>query len=129
VTALNAPFWEAARAEELVLQQCTDCRKLRYPIAPVCPSCLGTEARWTPVSGRGEVFARALYRRAFGEKMREAVPYVVAIVQLKEGPRMISNIICPDPETVAVGDKVSVVFDVVTDKIGVPRFRLAQEEE
>ncbi|MUU71495.1 Zn-ribbon domain-containing OB-fold protein [Pseudarthrobacter sp. GA104] len=128
VTPLNAPFWKAAGQGRLVLQRCRSCDHLRYPIAPVCPSCLSTQTQWSEVSGNGEIFARTVYRKAFGKQLQDAVPYAVAIVQLDEGPRMISNIACTDLERVIVGGRVKVYFDDAGADLGVPRFRLLEEK-
>jgi uncharacterized OB-fold protein len=78
------------------------------------------------LSGRGEVFARVVYRRAFGAAFADAVPYVVALIQLDEGPRMLSDVVRSAPEDVSVGSRVEVVFDDVSEHVTVPRFRLTE---
>jgi len=124
----NRPFWDGARAHRLVVQQCSACGHLRYPIAAVCPQCLSDATEWTALSGCGTVFARAVYHRAFGANPVADVPYVLAIVQLEEGPRMISDIVDAGPEDVDVGTPVEVVFDLVSDDITVPRFCVREDQ-
>lgn len=124
ITDLNRPFWEAAHRGELRLQRCENCHHIRYPIAATCPVCLRDEASWLPLSGRGEVFASVVYHRAFGGPLADHVPYVVAIVQLDEGPRMLSNIV--GGGQARVGDPVEVVFETLSPDCSVPRFRLAE---
>lgn len=122
VTELNRRFWQAARDHRLEIQRCDHCRHLRYPIAAVCPVCLGSETTWVALSGRGTVFARVTYHHAFDPALAEHLPYVVAIVQLDEGPRMISNLVGPAAEHAQVGDAVEVVFEAVDGDLAVPRF-------
>jgi uncharacterized OB-fold protein len=119
------PFWEGARAGELRMQKCTDCGHIRFPIIHVCPVCLSYAFDWKALSGRGEVFAYIVYHRAYHKGFVEDVPYNVALVQLEEGPRMYSNIVGCENSAVKVGDRVHVVFDVVTPDVTLPRFRLA----
>jgi uncharacterized protein len=127
VTELNRPFWDGARQHLLQVQRCTSCGHLRYPIAEVCPRCLSGDVSWEALSGRGEAFACVTYHRAFAPEFADDVPYVVAIVQLDEGPRMLSNIVGPRRLEARVGDRLEAVFDAVTPEITVPRFRLVED--
>lgn len=119
----NRPFWEACRAGRLVLQKCGACGHLRYPISPFCPDCLCGDFAWTPVSGRGTVFASVVFHQAYHPGFKTEVPYNVSLIQLEEGPRMYSNVIGRPPAEVRAGDTVEVVFDPVTPEITLPRFR------
>jgi uncharacterized OB-fold protein len=128
ITEENRPFWEAAQSGELRLQRCAACGHVRHPIQALCPVCLGEEFDWALMSGRGEVFSKVVYRRAFHPAYREEVPYNVVIVQLEEGPRMFSNVIDTDSDAIRVGDPVQVVFDRIDDELTVPRFRPSDRE-
>jgi uncharacterized OB-fold protein len=128
VTEENAPFWDAARAGELRLQRCSSCGHVRHPIQALCPRCLSAEFDWALMSGRGSVFAKVVYHRAFHPAYRDDVPYNVVIVQLDEGPRMFSNVVGVDSADVHVGDRVEVDFDRVDEELTVPRFRPSMEE-
>ncbi len=121
----NRPFWDACRAGELRLQKCT-CGHLRYPINRFCPVCLSDQCVWTPVSGRGTVFAYVVFHNAYHPGFKGDLPYNVALVQLEEGPRMYSNVVGTPNDQVRVGDALEVVFDPVTPDITIPRFRLRQ---
>lgn len=126
ITDENRPFWDACAASELRMQRCSACGHLRYPIQPLCPRCIGREFTWDRLSGRGEVFAIAVYHRAFHPAYASDVPYNVALVRLAEGPRMYSNVL---GDGVRVGDAVTVVFDEVADGIVLPRFRRVDAQE
>lgn len=120
---LNTPFWEAARRGELVMQQCSDCGHIRFPISHVCPSCLSERSEWKPLSGRGTVYSSIVFHQVYNQAFAQDVPYNVSLIQLDEGPRMMSNVVGIAPSDVKVGDEVEAVFDAVTPAISIPRFR------
>jgi uncharacterized OB-fold protein len=126
ITDENREFWDGARAGVLRLQRCAQCGHVRNPVQALCPRCLSDEFTWTDLSGRGSVFSKVVYHRAFHPAYRGDVPYNVVIVQLEEGPRMFSNVV--DHNDFEVGDPVEVVFDHVTDEVTVPRFRLVEPD-
>ncbi|HEX3650976.1 MAG TPA: OB-fold domain-containing protein [Pseudonocardiaceae bacterium] len=125
ITDENRPFWDGCAKGELRMQECSSCGHVRYPIQSLCPRCLAAEFTWRTLSGRGEVFAQAVYHRAFHPAYTADVPYNLVLVQLAEGPRMYSNVVDGD---VHVGDRLTVVFDEVADGIHLPRFRRDQED-
>ncbi len=125
VDELNRPFWEGCRKAELVLQKCTGCGHVRYPIAAYCPECLSEETAWTRMSGRGVVFSSIVFHQVYHPAFKNVVPYNVSIIQLEEGPRLFSNVVGVPPQSVKVGDRVEVLFDPVTEELAIPRFRPA----
>lgn len=122
VDDLNRPFWDGCRNGVLTLQRCDRCGRLRYPIAPVCPQCLGCEWSWEPVSGRGSVYSFAVFRHAYNDAWRDRLPYTVALVELEEGVTMIANLVGVEPERVRVGLSVAVGFEAVTPDVSIPHF-------
>jgi uncharacterized protein len=125
LTAVNARFWDACREGRLELQRCGDCGHLLYPIAPLCPSCLGSALTWEPLSGRGSIFALMVFRRGYHPWWAERVPYAVALVELDEGPRMFGDLPDADVDALAVGQPVEVYFDR-TGELAIPRFRVTE---
>jgi len=125
---LTAGFWDAARREELVLQRCRSCGTLRHYPQLLCPGCTSSEWDWAPVSGRGVVHSFTVTHQAFHPAWADRLPYVVATVELDEGPRMVSDL-DEDPGDVAIGRRVEVFFERVDDEITLPRFRLSHHEE
>jgi uncharacterized OB-fold protein len=120
----NRPFWTAAHEGRLVMQQCAACGHIRNPIQPLCPVCISPEFTWTELSGRGEVFAKAVYQRAFNPAWAGDIPYNLVLVQLDEGPRMYSNVIGTPNDEIRVGDRLRVVFEPANDEISIPRFHV-----
>ena len=119
----NKPFWAAARERKLALQHCGNCGKPRYPISHVCPHCLSEEYEWKAVSGCGTVYSSIVFHQIYNQAFAGDAPYNVSLIQLEEGPRMISNVVGIAPSEVKVGDRVQVMFDPVTPEISIPRFQ------
>ena len=124
--ALTASFWDACRRGALEVSACRDCGHLFLPPGPCCPNCWSTQLAARPISGRGHVFSFVVYRRTYHPGM--PAPYVVALVELDEGPRLISNIVGCAPEEVSVDMPVRVKFDDVGD-FTLPRFETAGDDE
>lgn len=120
------PFFEAARRHELVVQRCRGCGALRFPARDRCSGCLGREAEWVPVSGRGTIFTFAVMHQVYHPGFAAEVPYAVVLVALDEGPRMMSNVVDCPPGDLRVGMPVEVVFETVTPEITLPKFRAAR---
>jgi uncharacterized OB-fold protein len=127
ITDENRRFWDACAEGRLVMQQCDACRHIRWPIQALCPVCLGDGFDWAELSGRGEVFASVIYRRAFNPAFAADVPYDLVLVQLAEGPRMYSNVVEGPLEDIRVGAPITVLFDEVAAGVSVPRFRLVTD--
>lgn len=122
-SALTAGFWDAARRHELVAQRCTDCRAWRHYPQLRCPECHSAAWTWERLSGRGEIWSFSVAHQAFNPAWATRVPYTVATIELDEGIRMVTDL-DGDPDRVAIGQRVEVVFDVVDDTITLPRFRI-----
>ena len=104
------PFWDGCARGELLLQHCGACGTLRHPPSPICPHCRSTEHAWVPANGRGTVYTYTVVRQALAKGWDARVPYVVAVVELDEGPRILSNIVEVAAEDVRIGMRVEVVF-------------------
>ncbi len=123
VTRELKPFFDAARNNQLALQKCDDCGKLRFPAAPLCLACDSPKASWVPVSGKGEVFSFTIMHRAYHPAIK--VPYTLAVIELKEGAKITSNVIGIEPAKVKCGMPVEVVFEKLNDEVTLPKFRPA----
>ncbi len=116
-------YWAAARRHELVLQQCDECERFRFYPRVICPFCLSEKYEWRPAGGRGIVYSFTVIHRPPTPAFRSQVPYVLALIDLPEGVRMMSNIIGCDPNDVYIGMPVTVTFEDVSDDIALPKFR------
>lgn len=121
----TAPFWEAAREHRLTLPKCEECGKVRFPPSGHCPACGGAAHEWVALSGRGRVFSFVTYHRLYHKGWEGELPYVVAVIELEEGPRLLSTLTGIKPEDVKCDMPVEVVFDDITDDATLPKFRPA----
>ncbi len=118
-----APYWEAAKRHELRMQRCGSCDYVRFPPARHCPECLEENDDWVALSGRGTVWSFGVYHHLFNRAFADDIPYNVALVQLEEGPRLVTNIVGVANEAIEMGMPVEVAFDDVTDEVTLVKFR------
>jgi uncharacterized OB-fold protein len=109
------PFWEATREQRFVLQWCPACEQPVHFPREACPRCLGAELEFRPASGLGTVYAVSVMPKASNPTMAGRAPYAVALVDLDEGARMLTNVVDVDPETVVVGQRVQVAWEPLAD--------------
>jgi len=120
-------YWEGAGRGELVLQRCRACGVVQHRPRGFCVSCLDGEIEHFVASGRGSVYTYSIVHQNQMPKFRNALPYVVAYVELEEGPQLLTNLVGCDPETITIGMPVRVDFvptpdEATGDALGVPRF-------
>ena len=122
-TPESQPFWDACVRRELIVQQCNACGRLWLPPSNRCQHCWSEDVAWTPVSGHASLYSFTVYRRAYAPELVDQLPYVVAVVELDEGPRLITNIVGADPGDVRVGMPLEVVFDDIAEGVTLHAFR------
>ena len=126
-TTLTEPWFDACNREVLLLQKCNACNKHQFYPRIICSHCGAGQPDWVEVSGRGRIASFSIVRRAIS-KAYEA-PYVVALIELEEGPVMMSNIVGCDPDMVEIDQAVNVTFEAWSDDITLPVFRPVVTEE
>lgn len=119
----SRPYWDAARRHELQLQHCGACGKYIYYPRPRCPNCMSDDLKWERVSGRGQLYSYTIVRRASTRSFADG-PYVLAIIELDEGPRMTTNLIAAQDQ-LKIGMPVAVYFDDVTPEHTLVKFKPA----
>lgn len=115
VTRASAPYWEATRDKRLVIQRCARCDAWVWYPRSACTSCLAGQLAWTEVSGRGSVYALSVHHRPGVAEMKNRTPYGVALVELREGVRMLTNLVDCDPAEVRVGQAVEAAWEELSD--------------
>jgi len=113
----NLRFFEGAEQGRLVLPRCNDCDFVIWFPREICPECGSQDVDWFEASGKGSVYSFTVTRRIPGS-WGKATPFVLAYVELEEGPRVMTNIVDCDPEQVAIGDSVEAVFEDATNRDG-----------
>ena len=116
-------FWEACQRHELYLQRCRGCQTLRYYPRSFCPSCLSEHIEWVRASGKATVYTFTVTHQNQAPGFRDALPYVLAYVELEEGVRLLTNIVGCAPTDVHIGMPVEVTFEDVTPHVTLPKFR------
>jgi uncharacterized OB-fold protein len=109
--AFHEPFWDSVNRREIALQKCDTCGKFRFIPSEICSNCGGESWTWTPISGRGTVYTYTVVHRAPTPAYQADAPYVIAHVEMEEGPRMISNLVRVDPAQVTIGQPVKIDYE------------------
>ena len=129
---LDAPFWEATKRGELVVQTCRACGARRFPPRPMCPQCQSFEHAWTPTTGKGRIWSYVVPHPPLLPAFAKLAPYAVIVVELAADAtiRMVGYLVAGadgainqiDPTTVKIGTPVRVVFHRVAEDVALPRW-------
>lgn len=117
-------YWEKTKQHELWLRKCNDCGEAYFYPRDISPCCFSKDTSWIQASGKASLFTYGIVHRAPHPGFADDAPFVTAIVELDEGPKMPTNIIIddPTPEKLQVGMALRVVFEDITDTITLPKF-------
>jgi uncharacterized OB-fold protein len=120
-TQLSQPYWDGAHAGKLLFQECRGCGTRWHPPMPICPTCHSSQVDWREAAGRGSVYTYTIVYHPTHPAFQDQVPYVVAVVELDEGPRIVTSIKRCPVEAVHGGMRVSIFFEQVSDSISLPQ--------
>lgn len=125
VDPLTRPFWDGTKQHRLIMQRCSRCNRFHWLPSPSCQTCGNSELLWEQLKGTGTVYTFTIVHRvvrntAFAKK----TPYLIAVVELDEGPRMVTSIQSESMDQVRIGSKVEVTFEDITAEVSLPRFRV-----
>ncbi|WP_454689722.1 Zn-ribbon domain-containing OB-fold protein [Achromobacter aloeverae] len=121
----SLPYWNAAREKQLLIRRCKACHAFHFMPRHLCPKCWSDDLEWVRSEGNGSVYSFSIIRRAPLAAFAQKAPYVTALIELDEGPRMVANIVGANSLSVKIGDKVRVVFEARGDDGAmVPQFEL-----
>lgn len=116
----STPFWEGLKRNELWIQHCDECEKYIFYPRSICPHCFSADVSYVKAAGTGVIYSYTVVHRAFGPFAAEA-PFVVGLVDLDEGVRMMARIRGPREE-IAIGERVRVAFLRLDDGLTLPAF-------
>jgi uncharacterized OB-fold protein len=125
-TPETAEFWQRCSEYILSVQCCDDCGHYQFYPRIFCTQCNGRQLSWSTVTGRGTVRSFTICRRAVSKAYAAEGDYVVALIELEEGPTMMSNVVQCELESVSVGMPVEVCFEQWSEEITIPKFRPVQ---
>jgi uncharacterized protein len=116
------PFWEAARDGRLLIKRCADCGAAHFYPRPFCPRCWSQAVAWEPASGRAALYTWSVVHHNDLPPFPERLPYVAAVVDLAEGPRLQTTIVDCEPTSLRVGMALQVAFRDLTEEVTIPVF-------
>ncbi len=119
------PFWDGCSQGMLRIKRCLACRKVFHYPRPFCPTCWSDDVEWFTASGRGTVYTYSIVHVNDLPPWAERVPYIAAIVELEEGPRIMTNVIECAFDDVRCGLPVEVSFKEHADELFIPVFKPA----
>ena len=119
------PFWDAAKDGRLLIKRCTDCGKFHFYPRPFCPHCWSESVEWVEASGRATLYTWSVVMRNDLPPFPERVPYVAAVVDLAEGPRMMTNVVDCDHDALTIGMELEAVFHPTSEDVTIVQFRPA----
>ena len=126
ITEDSEPYWRSAREQAARMQRCARCSTFRFYPSKACHHCGGLDAEWVQVSGEGTVYSYTVVHRAGVGAFAQRMPFALVLVTLDEGPTMMANLLDDAgndvTEDVAIGMRVRMSYEVVTDEITLPVF-------
>ena len=127
ITPESKPYWDGMKEGKLMLPKCQDCGKVHLS-ARVLPALPFQKPDLGQGSGKGKLYSFEILYRPFNRAVKVPPPYVLAMVELEEGPRMLSNLVNvePDPKVIKCDMPVEIVFSKLTDDVTIPLFQPAR---
>ena len=122
--AESEAFWSGALEGKLLVQECSVCGHRQLYGRSLCTNCHSAALNWIEASGRGTVYSRTIIRQNPSRSFKHLIPFVVALIDLDDGPRMMSNVVGTPAEDVKIGDRVHVTFEPVSDAAALPLFEV-----
>lgn len=122
----SEPFWSAAHEGRLLVRRCLDCGRAHHYPRSLCPHCWSERLEWVDASGRARLYTYSTVYRNDLPPFDGQVPYVAAVVELDEGPRLMTRIVDCDDDALTIGMELEVAFEALDDDFSVPVFRPRQ---
>jgi uncharacterized OB-fold protein len=123
ITNDSEAFWQSTHKHQMKLQRCSRCGKFRFYPSEACHFCASLEYEWIPVSGRGKIHTYTVLERARGTPYEHNTPITIVLVELDEGPIVMSNLVDFDDEDLEIDTPVTMDYEDVTDTVTVFVFR------
>lgn len=120
-------YWDGAAQDRLLLRRCQDCGEVHFMPRLLCPKCWSDKLESVDASGRGTVHSFTVIRRASDPRFAHRCPYVVALIDLQEGPRMMANILGENALDTRIGSAVTLLFEGRGEGAKIPQFQLASQ--
>ena len=121
------PYWDGLKQGKLMLPRCGDCNHTFFYPRVLCPRCHSRAITWIQATGKGRLHSFGIAHQSFNRAFKVKPPFVLAMIELEEGPHMVSNLVNvpADPQHVKCDMPVEVVFEKLTDDVTLPLFQPA----
>jgi len=123
ITSETAQYWDSAQKHDLHIQKCCNCNRFYFYPRDNCPFCFSNKVEWTRVTGKGKIYSFTVSYRYTSEGFRNEIPYNIAIVELEEGIRMMTNIVGCENDDLRIGMPVEIIYEDITDTVTLPKFK------
>ena len=120
-------YWNGARERRLLIRRCTACGEKHFMPRHSCPYCWSDRLEWVESKGSGRVYSYSIVHRAPTAAFAAIAPYVIALIELDDGPRMFANVVGAKALEVAIGDRVHVTFEDRGEGAMLPQFSRVAE--
>jgi uncharacterized OB-fold protein len=121
------PFWDGTRDKKLLIQKCLDCEKSIFYPRMACPHCFSDNLEWVEASGKGNIYSFTVVENNAASPFVPDMPFVIAVVILEEGVRMLTNIVDCDVDALHCDQAVEVAFRKKNDAFTMPMFKPASD--
>ena len=125
ITPEARPYWDGAREGKLMLPKCQTCGKAFFYPRVMCPFCSSRDIAWIQASGRGTLYSFEIAHQILNKAFKVKPPVILAMVELEEGPRVMTNLVDCEPSDVRIGMALEVAFRELTPEVTAPVFRPA----
>lgn len=123
ITRVSEPFYKAAKDRRLLIQRCKDCNNvISYPKC-VCPHCWSTNLEWFVSKGKGKLYSYTIVNTGAPEDFKQALPYVIGVIDVDEGVRMVSWVVGCEHEDIKCDMDVEVTFKDLNEDFALPMFK------
>lgn len=116
------PYFEATKENKLIIQYCSDCKTHQFYPRIFCMNCFSDQINWVEASGKGKVYSYSVVHKTSIKEMKDKVPYIIALIDLEEGVRLMSHLVDTDEKEISVGMDVSVIFREQIEEYKLPQF-------
>ncbi|HEY6407504.1 MAG TPA: OB-fold domain-containing protein [Ktedonobacteraceae bacterium] len=119
----SQPFYEGAREHRLMIQQCTTCGAVMWPVKSRCNNCLSPTITWVQASGKATLYSFVLMHQIYHPGFASEVPYTIAQVDLEEGLRILTTVVGCSHADLQIGMPLEVTFEAITNEVSLPKFK------
>lgn len=117
------PFWDGCKKHELRFQRCHTCGHVRWPPSVICPKCYSSNTEWVVANGKGKVYTFAVFHQVYHKGFENDVPYITAVVELDEGPHILTNLVGCGIDQLTCDMPVEVTWEDISKEFSLPKFK------